>query len=152
MMLRNAEPDVEIAPPLRLVEEINHRVVNEYAEAIASLSLAARSACPMAREVLAMAASRLRAHAETHRALLPPSVEGEVNLTDYIAGVCASLSRASLADNGTQITLKADDVWLDLRRRWLQSLTSAPGELVHWGGVQYGPRFLCEHHAISFPR
>ncbi len=35
MMLRNAEPDVEIAPPLRLVEEINHRVVNEYAEAIA---------------------------------------------------------------------------------------------------------------------
>ena len=30
--------------PFHLVEEFNHRVVNEYAEAISTLSLAARSA------------------------------------------------------------------------------------------------------------
>ena len=68
---------------LHLVEEISHRVFNEYAEAIALLTLAASRNRTTADPVLTQAADRLRAHAETHRALLGPS-DGPIDLGQYI--------------------------------------------------------------------
>lgn len=107
------------ATQLSLVEEINHRVINEYCEAISSLSLAAaRADSPGARDDLALAAERLRAHAETHRALLPPATAEVVDLTDYVARICVSLSRASLADMGVHIALTSDEIFLDAERCW----------------------------------
>jgi two-component sensor histidine kinase len=53
---------------LHLVEEISHRVVNEYTEAIAILALAASRGHAPADLALARAANRLRAHADSHRA------------------------------------------------------------------------------------
>jgi two-component sensor histidine kinase len=107
------------AAQLHLVEEINHRVVNEYAEAISSLSLAARAAgSAPERAALAFAAGRLRAHAETHKALLPPVAGGVVSLTDYVAQICASLSQASLAERGVHITMQSEDIWLGAGRCW----------------------------------
>ena len=120
MTLQGFSPELAAGTTqLRLVEEINHRVINEYSEAISCLSLAAaRSASPGARDDLAFAAGRLRAHAETHRALLPPTTAGVIDLTDYIARICVSLSRASLADMGVHISLKSDEIWLDSGRAW----------------------------------
>jgi len=113
-------------PPLQLVEEINHRVVNEYAEAISSLSLAAaRASSPAVRAALSFAAGRLRAHAETHRALLPPSADGLMCLTNYLERICMSLSQASLADAGASLALKADDIWLDADVCWRVGLILA---------------------------
>lgn len=107
------------ALPFHLVEEINHRVVDEYAEAISSLALAAAftSSAP-AREALSLAADRLRAHSETHRALLPSPTAGVVNLADYIGRLCGSLSKATLADNRVRIAVETDDIWLAVDRCW----------------------------------
>ncbi|TIW05801.1 MAG: hypothetical protein E5V81_34475, partial [Mesorhizobium sp.] len=61
---------------MNLIEEINHRVANEYAEAIASLSLAAsRAGDDGVKMTLARVANRLRDHANSHRALIPPSTD-----------------------------------------------------------------------------
>ena len=81
-------------PSLELVEELNHRVVNEYAEAIACLTAAARrSPSPFARKALTDAAHRLMAHADAHRALLPPPVEGMVSLADYVGSSARPFQR-----------------------------------------------------------
>ncbi len=111
--------------PFHLVEEINHRIVNEYAEAISTLSLAA-SQMPAAegRIALARAADRLRAHAQTHRALLPP-MGGRINLADYVGEVCESLSRASLADRGVRLTVDTDEIWEGSTRAWRIGLVIA---------------------------
>jgi two-component sensor histidine kinase len=113
-------------PPLFLVEEITHRVLNEYTEAIATLALAAASAPdPRSQVVLATAAGRLRAHAEAHRALQAPINEGPLDLAGYITQLCASLTRAQLAERGVRLTLSADQVWLDAGQCWRVGLIVA---------------------------
>ncbi len=112
--------------PLFLVEEFNHRVLNEYAEAISTLALAA-AASPDLRSELALttAAIRLRAHADAHRALQAPIYDGPMDLADYIAQLCASLSKAQLAERGVRLTVRADEVWLDTGRGWRVGLIVA---------------------------
>lgn len=118
MTMQRPIPTAVAEMPLHLVEEINHRVINEYAEAISSLSLAAAEGpSGDAPAALVLAAERLRAHADTHRALLRPA-DGQVNLADYIGGLCASLSRASLADRRVHLTLDSDDIWISSARAW----------------------------------
>lgn len=110
--------------PLHLVEEISHRVVNEYAEAISGLSLAA--AGPVGgelRRALRCAADRLYVYAESHRALLPPT-EPKVNLADYIGKVCAAFSRATLAQRHAGLLLEADEIWLSSHRAWRLGLAA----------------------------
>ena len=112
--------------PLFLVEEITHRVLNEYAEVISTLAMAVRSAPDSVSAVaLTSAAARLRAHAEAHRALQAPIARGPANLADYIAQLCARLTKAWLAANGVRLTLSADDVWLDADRCWRVGLIVA---------------------------
>ncbi|WP_293675828.1 sensor histidine kinase [uncultured Phenylobacterium sp.] len=114
--------------PLYLVEEISHRVANEYAEAIAGLSLAAAgSGRTEVRQALRRAADRLHAHAETHRALLPP-IDGHVNLADYVGRLCAAFSKSTLADRGVSLAVETDDIWLASDRAWRLGL--AVSELV----------------------
>lgn len=104
---------------LHLVEEINHRVVNQYSEAIASLALAAnRTGSAMARDELARAAERLRDHAESHRALMPPAVPDRASLADYVGRVCRTFTKATLADRGITLVLDADDALLPAGRCW----------------------------------
>lgn len=102
---------------LHLVEEISHRVVNEYVEAISILSLASREQITAA-PALALAASRLRAHAEAHRALLAPIADGPIDLGLYVGKLCASLSQASLGERGIGLTVTTDEIWLDAARCW----------------------------------
>jgi two-component sensor histidine kinase len=121
--------DLDVGPPpqpLFLVEEFNHRVLNEYAEAISALSLAAVAA-PDTRSELALtsAAMRLRAHADAHRALQAPIYDGPMDLAAYIAQLCASLSKAQLAERGVRLTVRADEVWVDPERGWRVGLIVA---------------------------
>lgn len=111
--------------PLHLVEEISHRVANEYAEAIAGLSLAASGPIDgPARLALRRAADRLHAHAENHRALLRPT-QRQVNLADYIGDLCAAFARASLTDRHVGLTLETDEIWLASGRAWRLGLAIA---------------------------
>lgn len=120
-MIAQGPPGERTVQPatLHLVEEINHRVVNQYSEAIAALALAAnRTASATARDELARAAERLRDHAESHRALMPPPVPGNASLADYVGRVCRTFTNATLADRGITLALDADEVLLPAGRCW----------------------------------
>ena len=115
-------------PPtaLYLVEEINHRVVNEYSEAIASLSLAAsRAANETTKDALMKAAGRLRDHAESHRALLPPASDRGVNLADYVGRLCNAFAQSTLAEREVLLLLDAADIVLPADRCWRIGLVIA---------------------------
>ena len=107
-----------LQPSLRLVEEISHRVVNEYAEAIATLSMAAGRAEGPAQDALRAAADRLHHHADAHRSLLPPAGATTVSLTDHIGAICSAHTRANLADRNIRLILKADDVCVPADYGW----------------------------------
>ena len=107
---------------LHLVEEISHRVINEYAEAIAILSLAASRGEATAAPALRLAADRLHAMAEAHRSLLVPITEEAIDLGDHVGKLCASLSRASLGERGIRLTVTTDEIQLDAARCWRVSL------------------------------
>jgi two-component sensor histidine kinase len=120
-------PDAAVLPaPLHLLEELSHRVFNEYTEAVLTLSAAASgSASPLARETLSRVAQRLVAQAHAHRALLPPADGGLVNLADYIGELCATLCAAFLEERGIRLSLNSDEVWLDADRVWRIGLVVA---------------------------
>ena len=128
MGLRSCATEGGPAPfqPMFLVEEITHRVLNEYAEAISALALAARAAPDVRTEVsLRAAAARLQAQAEAHRALQSPAGGGTMDLGNYLAQLCGLLSRAQLSQNGVRLIVSADEVWLDADRCWRVGLIVA---------------------------
>jgi two-component sensor histidine kinase len=143
MSLQNFQSSSPPIPlqPLHLVEEISHRVANEYAEAIATLRLAAADAGDaQVGAALSNAAQRLWAHAEAHRALLAPAAGGPVDLGVYIGRVCASMTEASLAPSGVRLLVDADEIWLEPGRSWRVGLIVA--ELVRNAahhGLGHGP-------------
>jgi two-component sensor histidine kinase len=112
--------------PLHLIDEISHRVVNEYTEAICALGLAATASRDIDVQLaLTCAASRLRAQVEAHRALQAPLVDGPMNLADYVGQLCGCLAKAPFADNGVRLTVSADEIWLDAARCWRVGLIVA---------------------------
>jgi two-component sensor histidine kinase len=114
-----ANPSAATPPlALHLVEEISHRVINEYTEAIAILSLAASRGRGTADPALALAAERLAAMAEAHRSLLVPVDDEAMDLGLHLGKLCASLSRASLGERGIRLTVVTDEIWIDAPRCW----------------------------------
>jgi two-component sensor histidine kinase len=124
MVLREFTPAKQRVS-LELVEEINHRVINEYAEAIASLSLAAHGATEPARSACEGAAQRLHAHAAAHRALLPPAGEELVDAADYLRQICNAYADAALADRKIRLIVKAESIGLLPDRCWRLGLIVA---------------------------
>lgn len=111
------------AEPLLLVEEISHRVINEYAQAIAGIRLAAREiASDQAQAALAAAASRLLSFAEAHRALQAPVLSGDADLVETLSRLCATMSVARLEERGIKLTLSGSSVALAAERCWRVAL------------------------------
>jgi two-component sensor histidine kinase len=108
-----------------LIEEINHRVFNDYAEAILSLSRAADRVAGPPRQAISDAVDRLKAQAEAHRTLLPPASNDLVNLADYVGCLCEALSRVAGAEGAVHIALEIDEIWLDAGRSWRLGLIVA---------------------------
>jgi two-component sensor histidine kinase len=112
--------------PLLLVEEISHRVVNEYAGAIAAINFeATRIADADARAALRRSSDRLQAFAEAHRALQAPAAPGDMCLDDYLDRLCAALSEASLRERGVKLILVEDNVTLAAEQCWRVGLIVA---------------------------
>lgn len=112
--------------PLHLIDEISHRVVNEYTEAICALGRATAAArSRQARIALSTAAARLRAQAEAHRALQAPIFEGPMDLAEYAGRVCASLAAGPLDGRGVRLSLQTDEIWLSADRCWRVGLILA---------------------------
>lgn len=109
--------------PMILVEEISHRVVNEYTQAIAGIRLAAAGvASAEARQVLTEAAAKLRCFAEAHRALQAPRSVNSVDLGDYLARLCSASLAAGLKDRGVRLNLVCETVRLSSDRCWRAAL------------------------------
>ena len=109
-----------------LVEEINHRVINEYAVVISSLCVAAtRAANREAREQLTSAADRVHAFAQSHRALLPPKDQLQMNVGEYVSRICERMLEASLEARGVVIQLNTEDALLPARKCWCIGLVVA---------------------------
>jgi two-component sensor histidine kinase len=109
--------------PLILVEEISHRVFNEYSQAIAGITLAARSVISNeAKAILITAAARLLKYAEAHRALQAPRSSEAVDLGDYIRNLCAAMRVSSLQERGVHLIFTADAVTLPSERCWRVAL------------------------------
>ena len=101
-----------------LIEEMQHRVANEYAIAIANLALRAR-ACPDAsRTILAETAARLSDFAALHRALAPPRIATTVDLGEYLRTLCLAITRANLAELGMSLLFYETEVALEAHRAW----------------------------------
>jgi two-component sensor histidine kinase len=114
------------AVPLLLVEELSHRVINEYAQAIAMVRLsAARTASPEAQVALLSTASRLDSFAQAHRALLAPRVQGDIELSHYLEGLCRAMTAAILAERDIRLSLVGETVVLAADRCWRVALIVA---------------------------
>ena len=112
--------------PLLIVEEFSHRVVNEYAGAIAALNFeAVQLADANARAVLHRTTQRLHAAAEAHRVLQAPFAADDMSLGDYLDRVCAALAEANLRDRGVKLILVEDEVVLPAVRCWRVALIVA---------------------------
>src|SRR5580658_3642123 len=105
-----SRPEVAEAPAMLLVEEITHRVLNEYTEAICALDRAAAAADPRSAGAIAEAMARLQACAEAHRALQAPISDGPRNLSDHLARLCIRLAGAELEVRGIRLVVAADEV------------------------------------------
>jgi two-component sensor histidine kinase len=127
-----------IAPgePLVLVEELTHRVINEFTHAIMSIDEVARQTSnPEAMAVLSNAIIILRAYAAAHRALQAPHTSGPTKLGDYLARICRALSSARLREQGVQLTIRQGDITMDAVRCWRVGLIMA--ELIN-NAVRHG--------------
>ena len=105
--------------PWLFLAEIEHRVANEYALAVASISLAASRASSLeARAALRGTAQRLCDYADVHRSLQAPTVAGPVEVAAYVGQLCAALSRARLDERRVSLSLVTDDVAIGSQRCW----------------------------------
>ena len=116
---------------------ISHRVVNEYTEAIAILSLAASRRHAPADPTLAQATKRLQAYAESHRVLLAPVANSPLDLGVHIGKLCASLSRASIEERGIHLDLSVEKIRIDSTLCWRVGLIVS--ELIR-NAVRHGLR------------
>jgi two-component sensor histidine kinase len=114
-----AHPPQARPNPWLFVEEIEHRVMNEYAMAAASISMAAaRTSIPDVKATLTEAVRRLRNYADVHRSLQPPAADAVLDLADYLRSLCESLVRARLSERGISLTVVELNLQLSAERCW----------------------------------
>ncbi|MDB5480528.1 MAG: hypothetical protein JWO83_1581 [Caulobacteraceae bacterium] len=128
MPCHHAPPEREVAKAeqLLLVEEITHRVLNEYAVAIAWINLEAMGTTdPDSRAALGRTESRLRALVNAHRALQAPANAGDVDLGGYLERLCAALAAACLRQTRIELCLHERSILLTTDRCWRVGLIVA---------------------------
>jgi two-component sensor histidine kinase len=119
-------PEISSEPPRMALydawlmrAEFEHRVANEYAMVIATISLAATgSTSPEARKTLLETARRVGDYADLHRALQAPAGSGVADLAEYLRVLCATLARAMLEERGIRLTLIERSIDLEAARCW----------------------------------
>ena len=114
------------ADPWLYIAEMEHRVANEYALAVATISLAAaRSSDADVKATLGGAAQRLRDYANVHRTLQAPLKPGLMDLSLYLRGLFDALVRASLGERGVSLTLIERSVEIEAQRCWRVGLIAS---------------------------
>jgi chemotaxis family two-component system sensor kinase Cph1 len=109
----------DVSPEAVMLAELQHRMANEFASAMAMLMVARRRVAPNDRAAIDGAVARLGEQAGLSRLLLPPLRAGRADLRRSIEGVCLGLSRTRLADDGIGIVVDAAPVQLASRTCWM---------------------------------
>jgi two-component sensor histidine kinase len=109
-----------------LLQELNHRISNEFASAIGVMSrAAARSNNKEVKAALADATELMRHYADVHHALRMPEHDVRKDAAAYLRKLCLSISRSQLDRMKIDLVLAAPPLWLQSDRCWLL------GMLVH---------------------
>jgi len=102
-----------------LLRELNHRINNEFAAIINTISLAAaRSPHREVKVALNEATEILHSYAAVHRALRMPTPGAQVDATGYLRELCDSMSRSKLEQMGIALVLVCPPVTLASERCW----------------------------------
>ncbi|NIJ34126.1 sensor histidine kinase [Sphingomonas oligoaromativorans] len=147
------ETAIDAPGSIILLQEYNHRMLNEYAVAIAGLSVAASGITnAKGRAALTTAKDRLYAVAEVHRALQAP-LTGVLEVTDYLEGVCGAASRALTFDYRLVLHCRSPAITLPAPRAWriglilIELLINAAKHGRHGGEIAVELR-SCNHNLV----
>ena len=138
-----------------LLQEYNHRMLNQYAVAIAGLSIAASGiTSEEGRAALTTAKDRLFAIAEVHRALQAP-LTGVVEVTGYLESVCAAASQAQTFGCRLVLRSHSPEIILPAPRAWriglilIELLTNAAKHGRPGGDISVEMRMADQHLVCS---
>jgi two-component sensor histidine kinase len=102
-----------------LLQELNHRINNEFAAAISVVSLAAAASNnDEVKGVLSRVASLLHQYADVHRALQMPEYDALVDVAAYLRQLCRSISRSQLDGRKIELVLAAQPLRLSADHCW----------------------------------
>lgn len=138
-----------------LLQEYNHRMLNEYAAAIAGLSIAASGIkSPEGRAALTTAKDHLFAIAQMHRALQAP-LTGAVDVAGYLESVCGAASQALTLGSHLVLRIRSPEIILPAARAWriglilIELLTNAAKHGRPGGDIAVEMRTVDEHLICS---
>jgi two-component sensor histidine kinase len=122
----SSEARAAVTAPLLLVEEVSHRVANQYAIAIASIGVETSSILDAdAQTALRRVTTKLGAFAEARRILQSLRSSDDLNLGDHLHRLCTAMYEATLRDRRVKLTLLEDEIVLAPERCWLVGLIVA---------------------------
>jgi two-component sensor histidine kinase len=99
--------------------ELTHRMNNEFAAAIAVVSLAAaRSPSSEVKSALAVVEARLHSYVQVNRSLQRPSQDTIIDASAYLRGLCQSISRSRLDCRGIELQFVGRPLDMDSERCW----------------------------------
>src|ERR1700760_4423086 len=102
-----------------LLDELNHRINNEFASAINFVAVSAlRSNDVSVKVALGNVVELLHSLAEVNRALKTPDADVVVDAAEYLHTLCRSMSRSRLDRLGIKLVLATETVWLHSERCW----------------------------------
>jgi two-component sensor histidine kinase len=117
-MMPELVPHLPSEEPL-LLDELNHRISNEFASLISLVFHAARaSANDEVKRALSGVAQVLHSYAEVHHALRPPEHGRLVDAEGYLSKLCRAISRSKLDHMNIDLVLAAPPLLLESDRCW----------------------------------
>ena len=123
--LEVTKPTPSLAPERRLPEldllllEFSHRINNEFAAIIGTVSIAsARTKNAETRAVLSTVEERLHSYAQVHQALRMPESGIEVDAAAYLRNLCEAICRSKLEDKGIELILVDRPLKMSSERCW----------------------------------
>jgi two-component sensor histidine kinase len=106
-----------------LLQELNHRISNEFQSALSLVSLtAARSRSQEVKDALSGVTVLLHHYAEIHRALQVPHDRGRVDAAEYLRRLCLSIRRSKFERGQVHLVLAAPPLVLHSVECWLLGL------------------------------
>jgi len=112
-----AEPAAQQAQEQILLHELNHRINNEFAAIISTVSLAAASSNNGEVKIaLANVTQLLHRYADIHRALQMPEHDAVIDASAYLSQLCLSISRSMLDHRKIRLVLSAQPIQLQAER------------------------------------